>query len=198
MKYKQADLSALIFLPKKNDINKYIQNFNYEKYNNILNSLSSESVNLKLPKFELTFEENLNNYLIKLGIKDAFDEKKADFSLMRKLEKTNLSISEIIHKTYIKVDEEGKEATSVTAVSMRGETSGRRKNQIMEVNRPFLFIIRFQNYILFISKIEDLEEEKNKEIKNENSEKVKIKKRKKSSKSRSVSRSRSRSRNKEE
>ena len=151
-----------------------------------------------MPKFELTFEENLNKYLIKLGIKDAFDEKKANFSLMRKLEKTNLSISEIILKTYIKVDEVGTEATAVTVVSMRRDTSGRKKNHIMEVNRPFLFIIRFQNYILFISKIEDLEEEKNKEIKNENSEKVKIKKRKKSSKSRSVSRSRSRSRNKEE
>ena len=132
-----------------------------------------------MPKFELTFEENLNKYLIKLGIKDAFDEKKANFSLMRKLEKTNLSISEIILKTYIKVDEVGTEATAVTVVSMRRDTSGRKKNHIMEVNRPFLFIIRFQNYILFISNIEDLEEEKNKEIKNESSEKVKIKKKKK-------------------
>ena len=204
--YQKDDLSAIIILPKKEkDINKYIQNFNHEKYNIILNGFRYKEVELKLPKFEIEFEDTLNDYFIKLGMKDAFNKIKADFTLMTNREEENLYIDKIIHKTYIKVDEEGTKAAATTAVRKYKMSAIKKSLEIiMKVNHPFLFIIGYKNYMLFITKIEDLGEENNKEIKNKSLDRSKNKTQDKICKSRSrrksskKSRSRSRSRDNEE
>ena len=70
---------------------------------------------------------------------DAFDTSAADFSVMKK--EKDIYISNIIHKTYIKVDEEGTEAAAVTAVKTSDGFSF-NDIQVMKVDHPFLFIIR--------------------------------------------------------
>ena len=87
-----------------------------------------------------------------MGMKEAFGS--ADFSVMRK--EKDIFISRVIHKTFIKVDEQGTEAAAVTAVVMK-----RCMPTIMSVNHPFLFIIRSKNLpkehdILFFTKVEAL------------------------------------------
>ena len=70
-------------------------------------------------------------------------------------------VDEIIHKTYLKVDEGGTEAAAVTAIKMDLKMSMAPREEItynMIINRPFLFIIRNKNFpknndIVFISKI---------------------------------------------
>ena len=199
LEYQKDNLSAIIILPKKiNNINKYIQKFNYKNFNTILKGLGKEEVILKFPKFELKFESSLKTIFQQLGMNSAFDIKNADFSHLTKSKP--FYIDEIIHKTYIKVDEEGTEACAVTMVDMiMGISFVEPKPKIMNVNHPFLFIIRFRNYILFITKIEDLGEEKLNEISDKvKSKKISNKRRKKLSKSRSVNRGRSRSRSRSE
>jgi len=71
----------------------------------------------------------------------------------------DIHISKVIHKTFIKVDEEGTVAAAVTAVVMKAMMMI-RVNRMM-VNHPFLFIIRSHNLplehdILFFTKVEDL------------------------------------------
>ena len=157
--YNKDDLSAVIILPKKEkDINNYIENFNTEKYDSIIKALKTEEVNLSLPRFEIHNEEELTDSLIKMGMKEAFGN--ADFSVMKK--EKNINISKIIHKTYIKVDEEGTVATAVTAVGyiFTGNLFD-DDEKFMIVNHPFIFIIRC-NYlpdghdILFFTKIDSL------------------------------------------
>ena len=109
-----------------------------------------------MPKFEINFEDELKQNLISLGMNDAFTDK-ANFSGMSKNQR--LYIGKVIHKTFIKVDEEGTEAAAVTAVVMRKKCIS--ITPTMEVNRPFLFIIRGENLpsghdILFASKVECL------------------------------------------
>ena len=94
---------------------------------------------------------------------DAFNENKADFTLIKP--KEVIFISQIIHKTYIKVDEEGTEAAAVTVIITKKGKKVEEKEIIMNVNHPFLFIIinndlPDEHNILFITKIEDLGEEK--------------------------------------
>ena len=162
--YKNDSMSAVIILPNKElDINSWINKVSNTKNNlySVIKQLSYKRVNLELPKFELRYKVTLNQYLKNLGMFSAFTDS-ADFTGLRK--KGKLKIDSVIHKTYLKVDEEGTEAAAVTVVSMPRPTSHRpRQEKIyeMKVNRPFLFLIKSsklpENYdLLFMAKIEQL------------------------------------------
>ena len=161
--FESDHISALIILPRENmDINKYIMSLDTEKDTlyNIVNNLKTSKVNLELPKFELEFSSSLKEVLKNMGMEKAFSDY-ADFSGLRK--ENNLKIDDVLHKTYLKVNEDGCEAAAVTAVIIRYGSAAPNAEKIyeMKVNRPFLFILRSQNLpedydILFISKIEKL------------------------------------------
>ena len=161
LNYQKDNLKALIILPKgKSDINDYIKTFTKEKYDKILKSLVNKKVIFSLPKFEIQFKAELKETFISLGMVDPFSND-ADFSSMKK--EKDIKIGRIIHKTFIKVDEEGTEAAAVTAVVMLtlGCVSTMERDPVMNVDHPFLFIIRSNDLppehdILFFSKVECL------------------------------------------
>jgi len=159
-------MSAIIILPAKGtDINKYINTLSLSnnEYKKIIEGLKSAKVHLQLPKFELEFEQNLNEILIGLGMYEAFDEDLADFTGMR--EKGELYINRVIHKTYLKVFEDGCEAAAVTAIEINERGAAMPIEEIiyeMKVNRPFLFLLKNNKLptghdLVFMSKIEKLE-----------------------------------------
>ncbi len=76
-------------------------------------------VDLSIPKFEATYEDSLVNELSSMGMKDAFIASRADFSAMSAQGTKDLFIGDVIHKTYIRVDEKGTEAAAATAVIMK-------------------------------------------------------------------------------
>ena len=159
LNYKNDTLKACIILPKKDeDINIFIKNLTIEKYKEIVRKMKVEKVNLSLPKFEINFESELKNIFLSMGMKEALSNK-ADFTKINK--KGGIKIGNIIHKTFIKVDEEGTEAAAITTVKFQLFTSIQKQENIfyMKVNKPFLFIIRTDDLpmghdMLFISKIE--------------------------------------------
>ena len=108
---------------------------------------------MQLPKFTLEYEIKLNDALKALGMEVAFNSSQADFTKMYKKEEVglNLYISEVKHKTFVEVNEQGTEAAAVTSVEMRLESAG----TFMRVDRPFIFAIRENQSetILFIGKI---------------------------------------------
>ena len=156
--YNKDNLNALIILPKaEKDINIYLKKFSKEKYDEINKGLKNQKIQLSLPKFEIKYEGELQSLLISLGMKSAFGG--ADFSVMRK--EKDIFISRVIHKTFIKVDEQGTEAAAVTAVFKTRMMVPKDPPKIMNVNHPFLFIIRSKDLpsghdILFFTKIECL------------------------------------------
>jgi len=139
-----------IFLPRyTNEINSLIEKFDQENWNNWMGGFSKEEGVLFLPKFKIEYEISLNDVLKAMGMPTAFTEW-ADFTKMFK--PGGLFISEVKHKTYVDVYEEGTEAAAVTSVEI-GYTSER--GFVMNVNRPFIFAIR-ENHsgtILFIGKV---------------------------------------------
>ena len=107
-----------------------------------------------MPKFEIKYSSSVKGYLITLGMIDAFVEN-ADFSLMKK--GLQIFIQDVIHKTFIEVDEDGTEVAGCN--ENKGIHQKPPEDIIMKVDHPFLFIIRTDNFpqgynILFISKIE--------------------------------------------
>ncbi len=108
---------------------------------------------VSLPRFELTFETTLNSVLSALGMEVAFDAGRADFS--RILAQGGLFISEVRHKSYVRVDEEGTEAAAVTSVEV-GITSV-PAYFVFRADRPFLYVLheRASGALLFLGKLVD-------------------------------------------
>ena len=105
---------------------------------------------LWLPKFEFSYEKVLNTPLISLGMTDAFDPLAANFSNISDIQ---IFISRVMHKTYIKTDEEGSEAAAVTSVEFSYTSID--PTQPIAVDRSFLFAITEETSgsVLFVGKV---------------------------------------------
>ena len=155
--YMKDGMSAVILLPDKSkNINEFISELEDNKVSQLLKKMHQTKVNLELPKFKLEFDTNLDSALQLLGMNLPYDWDKADFSEMA----PGTYIERVVHKTYLKIDEEGSVAAGATSVVMV-TNSTRPLINYMKVDRPFLFMIRNnklpQNYeMLFMAKIEKL------------------------------------------
>ncbi|MEW6652254.1 MAG: serpin family protein [Bacteroidota bacterium] len=150
--YSSGSYSMMLFLPNNNKKLKDVADFlTKENFDTISKNFSVSKKNLFLPRFKLEYKIKLNDALIALGMGEAFDPSKANF---KKLYNGfgNAYISEVLHKTYVDVNEEGTEAAAVTSVEI-GVTSILDNN--IKFNKPFLFLIREKNSgsILFIGTV---------------------------------------------
>ena len=109
-------------------------------------------VELRLPRFKLSWERELTSDLKSLGMRAAFIDGRADFSRMTTAG-TQLYISLVKQKTFVDVNEEGTEAAAVTNVGISVTSLPVRRPFI--VDRPFVFVLceRLSGTILFIGKI---------------------------------------------
>jgi serpin B len=141
MPYKGNQLTMMIILPKGGvsieDIDKQL----VENPSSVISSASRRKVELDvyLPKFKMTCGTlELNKILAAMGMKEAFTDS-ADFSGMSG--RKDLCISNVMHKAFIEVNEEGTEAAAATAVGMR-LTAMPLAPPVFRADRPFIFIIK--------------------------------------------------------
>ncbi|MGE4273413.1 MAG: serpin family protein [Desulfitobacterium sp.] len=122
----------------------------------LINSKEKKNIQLSLPKFESSYEDELKDELATLGMEIAFDPNQADFSLMSKQHTKDLFIGEVKHKTFIKVDEKGTEAAAVTGVGMETTSAPIDLTQVV-FDRPFVYaIVDWEtNMPLFMGIMED-------------------------------------------
>ena len=154
--YLDRQMAMLIILPEDGNFEEFESGLNAALFNETVDTMSSTTVSLTMPKFEYEFDLPLNNALTEMGMVDAFDEAKANFSAMANLgaARENLFISDVLHKAFIKVDENGTEAAAAT-LGMISATSMPVEIIELELNRPFLFAIydKQTNTILFIGRM---------------------------------------------
>lgn len=113
-----------------------------EVLKNMLRNRQNELVHLKLPKFAVTFDQELNESLMNMGLKACFDPEKADFTSMgRSKYDANLYISLVRQKAKIIVDEEGTEAAAVTEIEMKDGGGFIADPKELYFNEPFLYMI---------------------------------------------------------
>lgn len=151
---KDKRFCMVIILPK--NIDEYINKLSNTHWQKLLNSMSSQEGQLWLPKFKSESDIHLNETLKTLGMKSAFESSLADFSPMVQSNR-NLCVSEVKHKTFMEVNEEGTEAAAVTSIGIVA-TSARiepTKKFSMDVNKPFLLAIVEQEsqQILFAGRV---------------------------------------------
>lgn len=149
--YGDAGFTMTVFLPSNNsNVDALIGQLNEENWSLWMGLLLKTDVSFHFPKFKVEYKIKLNDVLKSLGMEEAFTEG-ADFSEM--CDGASPYVSEVRHKTYVDVDEEGTEAAAVTSITMDVSSAGLE----MRVNRPFLFVIResTSGAILFMGKIVD-------------------------------------------
>ncbi|MEK3901456.1 serpin family protein [Paenibacillus sp. FSL R7-0179] len=118
---------------------------------------SSTPGTLLLPRFTASYGTELSKALQALGVKLAFDPNRGDFSLMADLDDP-IYFAQVIHRTYIDVNEQGTEAAASTLIQMdAGAAPPADKPFEMNVNRPFLYAIRDTQtgVVLFLGAIEN-------------------------------------------
>lgn len=119
-----------------------------------LDESAPREVWLKLPKFELKTKYRLTGPLRALGMNRAFANN-ADFT---GITDENLAISDVVHQTFVKVDEKGTEAAAATAIGIRTTAIMTGPDPVeVHADKPFLFVIRDTrtNMVLFLGRVAD-------------------------------------------
>jgi serpin B len=118
-----------------------------------LGKLTPQNVQVSLPKFRVESQFSLGKALSAMGMPTAFTGK-ADFSGIDP--KRGLAISEVVHKAFVDVAEQGTEAAAATGVTMRALAMRMPEQPVVfRADHPFLFLIRdtASGVVLFIGRL---------------------------------------------
>jgi serpin B len=157
--YKGGKLSMLLVMPK--DLAAFERSLSPSSLNKVISALGETWVSLQMPRFTVRTQAMLADTLKAMGMTNAFDAAKADFSGMADpadLAAMNppetLSVSAVIHQAWINVTEKGTEAAAATAI-IGGDTTGAGPETSIQLDHPFLWFIRDRDTgtILFMGRV---------------------------------------------
>ena len=142
--YRGEDMAFVAIKPTEGQtVRELFESLTDRDVESILDVEAYTTINLKMPKFDITFDKKLNDSLQNMGIRDAFTPGAADFSGMSKHGTKDLFISLVRQKAVIKVDEEGTEAAAVTEVVMKEMAAFETPATPIEVyfDEPFVYML---------------------------------------------------------
>jgi serpin B len=156
--YLSTDFSMLLLVPDAGEFSSVEDRLmggidDGLRLESLLEEMRYEQVTLHMPKFDFETMISANDPLGALGMSEAFDPEKADFSGMTEAEK--LFISSVLHKATITVDEEGTEAAAATVVIMTATSAEPSEPINLVIDRPFIFAIHHRptGSILFLGRV---------------------------------------------
>ena len=157
--YSGSKYNFAVLLPNEGvDIYEYIAGLTGESLMETLSTPQLGMVMATLPKFSYEYELTMNDVLKELGMPSAFIGDTADFSKMAHSSRGNIYIGDVLHKTFISVDELGTKAGAVTKVQMNDE-SAPMSEWVVTLNRPFVYMIidNETNLPVFIGTVMDVQ-----------------------------------------
>ncbi|KFQ88639.1 Serpin B10 [Phoenicopterus ruber ruber] len=151
--YVNNDLSMFILLPSDiTSLQKLERELTFENLSAWTSPELMEKMKMEvyLPRFTLEEKYDLKSTLSRMGIQDAFIEGQADFTGMS--ENGELFLSQVFHKCYLEVNEEGTEAAAASSAALASRSLG--ATLIFVADHPFLFFIRHNKTksILFLGR----------------------------------------------
>lgn len=142
-KYYKDDKTELVVIGMNNNVDMVIVTGDTADLQNKINKAKNRKVRVYIPELEIeTSLENkeLCNFLLSLGITDAFSPYVANFGRMTETG-NDFYIDDIIQKAKIKLDETGVEAAAVTAIMMKNESADPENPIEFKADKPFRFYI---------------------------------------------------------
>ena len=162
LNYRNKDISMLFMLPGGwgaemsnsdpigiSDLENMMDSSFIEDTNS---GLSEQEIKVTIPKFSFETDYYLNDNLMGLGMEKAFNGNEADFSGIREPDPSNMFIDNVLHKTFISVDETGTEAAAATGVEI-----DKSMPTSFKADHPFIFLIQDNEtgLILFMGRVMD-------------------------------------------
>ncbi len=139
--YAGGGVRMVIILPDADrTLAQLIDQLSIENWERWREQFSVKEGQLYLPRFTTRYDKLLNQALSAMGMTEAFDDGRADFSGMRPVPPA-LFISQVRHVAYVDVNEAGTEAAAVTSVEMGITSAMPTETFLMQVDRPFFFAI---------------------------------------------------------
>jgi serpin B len=112
--------------------------------------MKSQKLDVKLPRFEVEYSTSLKKSLSTAGVKKIFTP---DADLSGIAANKDLIVSDVVQKVYIRVNESGTEAAAVTGIRVGVTSVEIAQPKTFYVDRPFIFIVREGDNILFATKV---------------------------------------------
>ena len=137
--YVGRETSMVILLPGEGQFEEFESSLDAETLEGIISGMRHTDGSVSIPKFEFESKFSLPDQLRALGMVQAFQDGIADFSGMH--QPSTLFISDVIHQSFISVDEQGTEAAASTAVIFSDESAPIDTFEF-RADRPFIFLIR--------------------------------------------------------
>jgi serpin B len=138
----------------------YVASLTGEKLRGLLAGAKETKVETVTPKFETEFSVQLNDALMAMGMTDAFDADLGDFSALGFCDNgDNLYIGQVVHKTYLKLDETGTRAGAATGVTIYAASALREPPPQVVLDRPFVYLLldTETNIPLFIGTVDSMD-----------------------------------------
>ena len=157
--YRGEEMSMTVLAPDEGKFSQFEVALDADNVSSILKNMRTERLDLTMPLFDFESQVSLKEALKAMGMPTAFSASAADFSGMDSLtcerDTGCLRITDVFHKAFVSVDEEGTEAAAATAVAM--VMSSRPEPQPVVIDRPFIFLIRDieTEAILFVGRVVD-------------------------------------------
>ena len=143
--YQGGDFGYVAILPNEGtEVRQLYSQLTPEAVAELLESRESELCDLRLPKYEIDFDRELNRSLQAMGLVRAFDGDLAELSGLGQTEQgTRLYISLVRQKAVFRVDEKGTEAAAVTIVEARDGCASMSLSEPRQLyfDRPFVYMI---------------------------------------------------------
>lgn len=140
---EEGRLAMYVFLPDADsDLDAFHAGLTYDNWQEWQAGFAEKFGQVGLPRFRLTYKEKLNETLKAMGMEIAFDRLRADFGGMRPVSPgNNLYIGDVLHETFLLVNEEGSEAAGATSVEIRVESAQIPEFELV-ADRPFFVAIQ--------------------------------------------------------
>jgi serpin B len=145
-----SELSMLILLPKEDNLTAAEEALG--AIDDLRQPLGKQRVDVFFPKFTLDVGYSLPEMLAEMGMPTAFTDG-ADFSGMDGTR--DLSISDVVHKAFVDVNEEGTEAAAATGVVVGPMSAPPAAVPVFRADHPFVFLIveKDSSTILFMGRV---------------------------------------------
>jgi len=128
-----------------------VEEINAQTFSGAISEADSISAELELPKFKMNWRDDLKSSLGQMGMM------MTGFPLLFEGPTPPIKVGQVIHQSFLDVNEEGSEAAAATAIGMEATSVGPSKPMKITIDKPFLFMIREKHSgaILFMGQLTD-------------------------------------------